>query len=260
MKLRDVPARTGLLWVRLGIQTFMRQPLALAGLFLLYMLGLSLLSHLPLIGNLLALALLPAMTLGLMVATREAASGKFPMPSVLASAFRAGRERMRAMAMLGLIYALGFMGVLGVSALFDGGAFAQLYLGETGLTQEIVLSDAFQRAMWIGMLLYLPLSLLFWHAPALVHWQGISPAKSLFFSLLACWHNRGALTLFMLGWMGVFMLAGLLISLVGALLGSPDLIATLLFATALTLAAMFFSSFYFTFRDSFTTDDGQEPA
>ena len=260
MKLRAVPARTGLSWVRLGLQTFMRRPLALAGLFLLYMLTLSLLSRLPLIGNLLALALPPAMTLGLMAATREAVAGKFPMPSVLASAFRAGRERLRAMALLGLIYALGFMAMLGISALFDGGAFAQLYLGEVALTQEVMLNEDFQSAMWIGLLIYLPLSMLFWHAPALVHWQGISPLKSLFFSLLACWQNRGALTLFMLGWMGVFMLAGLVISLLGALLGSPDLLATLLFATALTLAAMFLSSIYFTFRDSFTTDDGQEPA
>lgn len=260
MKLRPVPAKTGLLWVRQGIATFARQPLALSGLFLLYMLALSLLSALPVIGNLLALALLPATTLGLMVATREADSGKFPMPVLLASAFRAGRDRLRAMLLLGLIYALGFMAVLGISALFDGGQFAQLYLGTSEITQEVVQGEAFQNAMWVGMLLYLPLALLFWHAPALVHWQGISPAKSLFFSLLACWQNKGALALFMLGWMAVFMVTGLLLSLLGSLLGSPDLLASLLFAAALTLAAMFFSSFYFTFRDSFTTDDGQPAA
>ncbi|MDD2728894.1 BPSS1780 family membrane protein [Malikia sp.] len=257
MKLKPVPARTGWLWVKLGIATFARQPLALAGLFLLYMLALSLLSALPVIGNLLALALLPATTLGLMVATREADRGKFPLPTLILSAFRAGRERLRAMLVLGAVYALGFMAVLGVSALFDGGQFAQVYLGSAEMTQEVVLSDSFQQAMWIGMLLYLPLALLFWHAPALVHWQGISPAKSLFFSLMACWQNKGALALFMLAWMGVFMVTGLVLSLLGSLLGSPDLLASLLFAAALTLAAMFFSSFYFTFRDSFSDDDGQ---
>lgn len=260
MKLKLVPAKTGLLWVKLGIATFVRQPLALTGLFLLYMLALSLLSALPVIGNLLALALLPAITLGLMVATREADRGKFPLPTLILSAFRAGRERLRAMLVLGAVYALGFMAVLGVSALFDGGQFAQVYLGSAEMTQEVVLSDSFQQAMWIGMLLYLPLALLFWHAPALVHWQGTSPAKSLFFSLLACWQNKGALALFMLAWIGVFMATGLVLSLVGNLLGSPDLLASLLFAAALTLAAMFFSSFYFTFRDSFTDDEGDPVA
>lgn len=184
MKLNPVPARTGVLWVRQGIRTFMRQPLALAGLFLLYMLALSLLSTLPLIGNPLALALLPAVTLGLMVATREADRGKFPLPTLILSAFRAGRERARAMLVLGAAYALGFMVVLGISALFDGGQFAQVYLGSAEMTEEIVLSDSSQRAMWIGMLCYLPLAMLFWHAPALVYWCNKSPAESLFYSLL----------------------------------------------------------------------------
>ena len=31
MKLNIVPARTGLLWVKLGVRTFVKQPLALAG-------------------------------------------------------------------------------------------------------------------------------------------------------------------------------------------------------------------------------------
>ena len=257
MKLNPVPARTGVLWVRQGIRTFMRQPLALAGLFLLYMLALSLLSTLPLIGNPLALALLPAVTLGLMVATREADRGKFPLPTLILSAFRAGRERARAMLVLGAAYALGFMVVLGISALFDGGQFAQVYLGSAEMTEEIVLSDSFQRAMWIGMLCYLPLAMLFWHAPALVYWCNKSPAESLFYSLLACWGNKGALALFMAGWMAVFMLAGLLLSLLAGLFGSPQMLTSLLFAAALMLAAMFFSSFYFTFRDSFSDDDGQ---
>ncbi len=260
MKLNPVPARTGALWVRQGIRTFMRQPLALSGLFLLYMLALSLLSALPLIGNLLALALLPAVTLGLMVATREADHGKFPLPTLILSAFQAGRERMNAMLVLGAIYALGFMAVLGISALFDGGQFAQVYLGSTEMTQEIVLNDDFQLAMWVGMLCYLPLAMLFWHAPALVYWGNKSPAESLFYSLLACWGNKAALAVFMATWMAVFMLAGLLLSLLAGLLGGAQLLTSLLFAAALMLAAMFFSSFYFTFRDSFTTDDDQPVA
>ena len=97
MKLHPVPARTGLLWVREGIKTFWRQPLAMSGLFFLFMALVSVLSALPLVGTAVALALLPAATLGLMAAAREASEGKFPMPTVLASAFRAGAERLRAM-------------------------------------------------------------------------------------------------------------------------------------------------------------------
>ena len=88
MKLNIVPARTGLLWVKLGIKTFFGQPLAMSGLFFMFMAVLSLASLVPFVGSALALALLPAATLGLMAATQEASKGKFPMPSILISAFR----------------------------------------------------------------------------------------------------------------------------------------------------------------------------
>ncbi len=90
MRLNHVPASTGVQWVKLGVRTFFKQPLALAGLFFMFMLLVSILALVPLLGQALALALLPAATLGLMAATREAEKGQFPMPTVLASAFRAG--------------------------------------------------------------------------------------------------------------------------------------------------------------------------
>ena len=260
MKLHPVPARTGLLWVKLGVQTFLRQPLAMAGLFFMFMMVISVVTMVPLLGTPLALALLPAATLGLMAATREAASGKFPMPVVLASAFRAGRERMNAMMALGGMYVVGFLIVMGLSALFDGGQFAQLYLGGGVVTPETVQQPAFQRAMWVSMLLYLPLALLFWHAPALVHWHGVSPVKSLFFSFLACWQNKGAMLVFFVGWVGVFLLGGLAITLLSSVLGGAAIFTAMLMPTALLMASMFFTSIYFTFRDSFVTDDGNTPA
>ena len=103
-------------------------------------------------GTAVALALLPAATLGLMAAAREASEGKFPMPTVLASAFRAGKARLTAMLQLGAYYAAGFLLVMGISALFDGGQFAQLYLGGGNVTPETVQSSDFQTAMTVGML------------------------------------------------------------------------------------------------------------
>ena len=83
MKLNLLPARTGATWVKLGMRTFFRQPLALAGLFFMFMALMSVASMVPLIGLPVAMTLLPAATLGLMAASREAASGKFPMPLML---------------------------------------------------------------------------------------------------------------------------------------------------------------------------------
>jgi len=259
MKLQIVPARTGWLWFKTGLRTFWSQPLALSGLFLMFLTAMSLASLLPYLGSALGLALLPAATLGLMAATREAESGKFPMPTILLSAFRAGRQRASAMGVLGAIYALGFLAVLGISALVDGGGFAKLYLAGGELTPELVQSSEFQLAMWIAMGLYLPLSMLFWHAPALVHWHGISPGKSLFFSGVACVRSFGAMTVFTLAWIGLFLAIGLLLIVLASLLGLPDLLATLMFPAALLMGAMFFSSIYFSFRDSFVAETEVKP-
>ena len=139
MKLNIVPARTGMVWAKLGIKTFLQQPLAMAGLFFMFMALLSIASLLPFIGSALALALLPAATLGLMAATQEAAKGKFPMPSILISAFRAGQQRLKAMATLGAMYAVGFLAIMAVSSLIDGGQFAKLYLVGGKITEDLVL-------------------------------------------------------------------------------------------------------------------------
>lgn len=255
MKLNIVPARTGIVWVKSGIQTFFKQPLALVGLFFMFMAAMSIATMVPFIGGALALGLLPAATLGLMAATQEATRGRFPMPSVLVSAFRAGRQQLRAMLVLGALYALGFLVIMGISALIDGGEFARMYLVGGKLTREVIEQPSFQMAMWVAMGLYLPLSLLFWHAPALVHWHGVPPVKSLFFSLVACLRNFGAFFVYGLGWMAVFLGVGLVLTLVTVLIGSPEVASVILMPAALMLAAMFFTSVYFTFRDSFVADD-----
>ena len=253
MKLHIVPARTGVTWVKQGVATFWQQPLAMSGLFFMFMALLSVASMLPFIGAAVALALLPAATLGLMAATQEASKGKFPMPSILISAFRAGKQRLRAMLILGALYAAGFLAIMALVSLIDGGQFAKLYLVGGKITEELVMQTEFQMAMWAAMALYLPLSLTFWHAPALVHWYGMEPVKSLFFSFMACYKNFGALSVFGLVWVGVFMLAILAVTILAALVGGPAFVGLAMFPVALVIFAMFFTSVYFTFRDSFET-------
>lgn len=257
MKLHIVPASTGVQWFKQGVRTFVRQPMALAGLFFLFMLVMSLLTLVPVLGNVLALALLPGATLGLMVATEEATRGKFPMPTVLLSAFRAGRQQLRAMLLLGLLYAVGFLLLLGPSATVDGGKFARLYLIGGSMTTEALMEPDFESAVLLAMALYMPLSLLFWHAPALVHWHGVAPVKSLFFSLVACIRNFGAFTVYSLVWLGAFLAMGMGVALVAALIGSPEAVSGIMFPLAMLMAAMFFTSIYFSFKDCFEDDRGE---
>ena len=251
MKLHIVAPRTGFVWVRQGIRTFWKQPLAMSGLFFLFMAWVSVASMVPVVGNVLALVLLPAMTLGLMAATAVAEQGKFPMPGILLVAFRSGKAGVKDMLVLGGLYAFGFIAVMGISTWVDGGLFAGVYLMGAPITADKVNNPAFQNAMWLAMALYLPLSMMFWHAPALLHWHGVPPVKSLFFSLVACWRNLGAFTVYTLAWMGVFLSAGMVVLFVVSLIGEQSLAENILTPIALLMAAMFFTSVYFSVRDCF---------
>lgn len=240
MKLNIVPARTGFQWIKLGVRTFLRQPLALAGLFFMYMTVVIVIAQIPVVGVFIGGLLVPAATLGLMAATEEASKGRFPMPSVLLSAFRAGRQRVRAMLVLGLVYTIASWLVTRLAALISGEPQPGMQIDGAAI---------------LALAFHIPLFLMFWHAPALVHWHGVSPAKSLFFSLVACLRNFGAYLVYGLGWLGLFIAAGMLFALVGGMLGGESMARAVMMPLALLLAAMFSTSIYFTFRDSFVAAD-----
>jgi len=166
-------------------------------------------------------------------------------------AWRSGPVKRRAMLMLGGLYALGFMLVVGLAYLMDGGGFISAYLGGQAPDATQMASGAFQSAMWVFIGLHLPLSMLFWHAPALVFWHDVAPTKSLFFSIVACLRNFWALTVFAALWMVMMVLAVLALTTLATLFGNPGLVGMLLIPTLLLVASMFFTSLYFTYQDSF---------
>jgi len=271
MKLHIVPARTGAEWVRLGLKTFWRQPLAFISLFFLLMALISTVSLLPLVGSVLAPILLPFMTLGLMVATSVAYTDNAEGAGIAGHAQRptgsalfvavagALRTEWSSLVKLGVISAAYFVVAVLLTSFIDGGQLARAYLLDDMPSAETIASSDFQVARMFLMCLNLPLSLAMWHAPALVHWHGVEPVKSIFFSVVALFRNFGAYALFVLAWFGVFLLAGIGMGLiatvligVGAAAGGAALIGNVLIVgSALVLAAMSLSSTWFTFRDSF---------
>ena len=259
MRLRVVPAGTGVQWVRAGIRTFFKQPLAMSGLFFLFMAALSVIGLLPAVGSVLSLVLVPAATLGLMVAAHEADQARFPMPTVLATGLTSSPTETRAMLSLGLVYAVAIVLLMGLSSLMDGGQQVSIRLPNGEPNLELLQQPSFLLSALLTLALYLPVAMAFWHAPALVHWHQVSVAKSLFFSLVACARNFWAMTVFSLTWAAVFISVMGVLSLVGALLGSAQLAAMMSFPAALLLMSMYFASLYFSFRDSFYDNAPTEP-
>ena len=260
MRLNIVPARTGWSWIRLGWKTFLRQPLALAGLFFMFMMLASLLSVIPALGVALVLTLMPMVNLGLMAATREADSGRFPMPSMLVTGLRGPRDRVRQLLLLGAGYAIAVAVILLLVSVMAGDAIGPLTTVDDPSTEE--LQAALQQrstALLLALVFYTPVSMAFWHAPALVHWHGVPPVKALFFSLAACWANKWAMLVYLLGWGLVLVVVGNLVTGIAAAVGGAQALQIVILPASLLMAAMFHTSIYFTYRDSFTDTQAEAP-
>ena len=262
MRLQTVPAARGTQWVKQGFRAFFKRPLAFAALFATFMFAVFLLALVPFVGALVLLALLPLVSLGFMIATRVTVDGGAPTARVFIEPLRGPKPQRNAIIQLGIVYAVATFAVMGLSDFVDGGAFEALMdampAGQT--SPDAVAAKLAAPGLGLGMLLRFGLAALlsvpFWHAPALVHWDGHGCAKALFSSTLACWRNRAAFTVYSLVWFGLIVAFGMTGSLVFTLLGQAQLFALAAVPLSLGFTTVFYVSLYFTFADCFVATEG----
>lgn len=257
MRLRAARPAQGVQWLRNGFRIFTRKPLAFAALFASFMFISMVLLMLPGVGSLLLLALLPLVSLGFMIASQLALQDRTPTAAVFITPFRRDPARTRALLMLGAVYALCSVGAMLLSDWVDGGALGRLQDAmatgseDTEVVTDLLSDNLLQTGLLLRMGLAVLLSVPFWHAPAMVHWGGQGWLMSLFSSTLAVWRNRGAFAVYMLCWLGVVLAFGLLVNLVFAVLGTPQLITVVAMPAGLLFSTVFYASLFFTFADSF---------
>lgn len=268
MKFQHVPASRGALWVRQGVAAFATRPLAFCGLFGLSLFAGFVLALIPLLGAFLLLGAFPLVSLGFMIATRVTLAGRTPLPGVFVAPLRVDRPRRRAQLWLYAGYALAAFVIALLTYLVAGSRVIELqqlmYSGKA--TPEMLDARLADGQLQAGMLLLFVLSSLlsvvWWHAPGLVHWGGMSASKALFFSVVACWRNRGAFFIYGLVWFAVALAAVTLVSLLASLLGQMEAGKLLMLPVWLMVMSAFYASLFFTFADSFelpSQDSGSPP-
>lgn len=268
LHLQNVPAANGLLWVRHGFKIVQRAPLGMVGLFSALMLLNLLTLALPAPLRFVLLAMMPLFSLGFMLATHLVLQGKRPVPSVFIAPLQLTAQRRNTQLALGFSFALLTIGGLLLADQLDGGAFgtaldkfmeAMAQAGQAGqegkppadlpVAEPVLLSGFLLRLTWIALI-----STPYWHAPALVHWGGQGALQALFSSTLGVWRNRGAFSVYMLGWLGVQLAASLgggMLSAAFALTGLSALLPLLGIIAMYALGSAFYASLYFTFVDCF---------
>ena len=280
MKLLRAEPGEGLVWIRRAFRTFGRQPFGLAGLLAVCVFIVWTVSWIPILGGALSV-LSPAGTLLFMIATSRVEAGERPLPGALAAILGAGRPRLVELLKLGVAYFVASALAMLIIAAIDGGATATWMEAVSGAAgsasgasapgasgpaaSQAPLPDARMLFSSLGRMVVLALlSVPFWHAPALVYWGRQGFAKSLFFSTVAIWRNRGAFAVYGLGWFGLSLAGAMVFSVLAALLGGPprpSLVAVMVLVVAILLyLTLFFSSLWHTVVGCFAIEPEDDEA
>lgn len=244
MQARQLPARSGLDWLRAAYALYRRNPPLLTSVTMLYLLVVIGLNFLPFIGAFIVPMLLPTLNLIVGNTCRVIEGGQTPdKPALLLGV----REHKPQLLRLGGLQLAGSVLLLLLSMLLEGGV--------------LPLPDADKPDIegFIGLLLRLavlavPLMMAFWFAPLLTGWHGVQAGKSVFFSFVASWRNWRVFGVYVLcaGLIAVFI-PGLLLVLTSLLLpdagGSVSFVLRLLLIMVLTPVLM--ASAYVSYRDVF---------
>ena len=179
---RAVGAGTVFAWLRLAWNLFMSRPGVWVGSVVLLFVGFCALMIVPLLGPLLTCLLSPVLAAGMMAMCRKAADGGTIVLSDLTVGFR---QRTTPLVLLGVIFMLATLLIHGVVLLLFSGSVAGGLLG-AGVG---FLFGGSLLALLLSPLLFIPLWMALWFAPALVLFNGMPPLEACKTSLEACLKN-----------------------------------------------------------------------
>jgi hypothetical protein len=265
LKLQTVATRQGWTWARDGARLFLRRPIAFSAMLLLFLLVSGVWMALPVVG-VLALAALPLLSLGFMVASRSVLRGGSAHPGQFIEPLIGHPAQRRNLLVLCGLYGVGALGVVMITGWIYGDAMEQLRLAiaEHGASSEqagqATMDPRISNGLMGFALMGTALSVPFWHAPALVLWGGQGVWQALFSSTLSLWRAKGAFLVYGLAWAGASVLLSLALGLIAGTLGARSAIVLMVPALAITLSTAFYVSLWFSFVDCFGSPDEAEAA
>ena len=255
MQALTLPAAQGWRWLTDGFRIFRRNHLMLTFLVVSYWVLMALVNVIPVIGTIATTLCIPAFSVSLMKACRSIERGTPLGPQLLFSGLA---SNLRALLTLGAIYLAAVVAILGLSALADDGALMAMMLAGQKPDAGTVSSGSLLLATEIALVLLCPLIRAYWYAPVLAGWHGLSPAKALFFSFVACLRNWRPFLVYSLA-IGVVatLVPGIVLGILAALLpsGASLVLVLMMVLLILVLAPTLFASFYVSYRDVFVSAD-----
>ena len=251
MQARRLTAQEGILWLYAGLRIYRANPplmITLTFSYLFMMLGISMI---PVVGTIAANLGLPFLVVMVANGCRAIDEGHSrPLPaSVLIDGLAHHRPALLTLgginlvgSVIALIVGRGISNALGAPDSLEPGQSSPL---------DVL------KVMGPPFLISVPMLLAFWFSPLLTAWQGVPPAKSLFFSFAACMRNWPAFgafggTALTLG----LVVPGLLLAIPAMLLPVLAGVLSIILGAALmfVLAPVLMTSIYVGYRDIFLNE------
>lgn len=242
----NIPASTGIAWIREGFAIFRKQPGGLMLLMLAYLVAGLILGIIPLLGQVLPIVLTPVFTAVFVQACATADRRQNLTPEMLRPIFQ--KPVFPRLAGLGALFMLALMFMFMVFGLVVGGDTMRQLAEQKLQPEAVAASGAFGWAMLVVFLLSLPASMAMLFAAPLIFWQQMGVGKALFFSFFAVWRALRAFLLYFVGWITIVML---LTQVVIILLGKTLLGMAIVQSLLMVIAMVFQCSVYAAYRTIF---------
>lgn len=219
----NLPARTGLDWLKQGFAVFRQQPGILTMLLFGNLFFSLLISALPLAGPMVAIVLIPSFSMAIMQACNLITQGQRVLPAVLLTGFR--KPAVIALCKLGLLY-LGIFFVLALLMKISvGDDFMKTMTSPVDPKKPpTVAAGDMMNAILVLLLQGALLTTLCFAAP-LTYWKKMSLFKATFYSVFGVFGAIKPMLVMLLSWFAMFMLA--------------CMVAMLIFSGAINIARMF---------------------
>lgn len=242
MQAAILPINAGWFWIQQGYRICRAQPLAMFFWSMTLSVLISFSYLIPLFGQMALIIATPSLTFMTLSACHRIDSGQTMQLGMWTQPLKDRATRKRLM-VLGLAYlACCIVGALLATLPFLDSLTAAIDVQNE--IDEAALMRAMRGPLLTFGIFYLLISMLFWHAPALIGWHSVPLGQSLFYSMVACWRNKWAFLLYGLSWAGIFFAVQIIGSLLAMLGLSVALVQFLMMPVNVAVAAVLYASFY----------------
>ncbi len=212
-----LPARTGWEWLREGAALFRKQPAGLTALLFANFFISILLASLPVVGQFLAVILMPSLSMAFMQACLMIENGETVTLRVLATGFR--KPAVASLCKLGVVFLIVSAVMTLLSSVLINDAFWQQLRDQGSVPQKLDIAPRDMLGMLALFVIDLSVLISLAFAAPLVYWEKMGPGKATFYSFFAVVKSARVFVVLLGAWFGLFCLVSFFITPLFGLIG-----------------------------------------